>query len=179
MVKVAEINEEDILTKFPGPIVLPSLVKWWKGVAIGVALIIASAFARYIPGSDIELTLAIFGMAFAGLLCTVFGVFLFLRPGAGLRLDEAGFEVAGPLRKQTFRWSEVSDFGVWSQDKSSFVAFKAAKPRLTNSDKMNAALTGGRNELLPDTYGMTADNLVQLMTTWRSSAINATKYTGV
>jgi hypothetical protein len=105
-------NEDDIFVKFPGPITLPAGVKWWKASLIGGVLIILSIFARYIPDDSIELTLAIFAMAFGGVAFIVIGVIFFLRPGAGLRLNDTGFEVVGPLSKQIFRWSEVSDFSV-------------------------------------------------------------------
>jgi hypothetical protein len=167
----------DGIQNFPGPIILFSRVKWWKGILIGSVLIILSILANYLPKSGIGLTLAIFGMALAGVAGIVSGVILFLRPGASLHLDQTGFEIISPFSKRFFRWSEASDFGVYSHDRSSFVAFNATKPRLTNSGKINAALTGGKNELLSDTYGMAADDLVQLMTTWQNSALNANKQT--
>jgi hypothetical protein len=179
MAESFENDEGDIFVRFPGPIILPAGVKWSKPSLIGGALIILSILARYLSDNSIELTLLIFAMAFSGVAFVVMGVIFFLRPGAGLRLNETGFEVVGPLNKKIFRWSEVSDFGVWSRKGHSFVAFKAAKPRLTTSDRINSALTGGKNELLPDTYGMAADDLVQLMTTWRNSATNANQQAGI
>jgi hypothetical protein len=168
----------DSIQNFPGPLILFSRVKWWKGVLIGGVLIILSILARYLPENGIGLTLAIFGMAFAGVAGIVSGVILFLRPGASLHLDQTGFEIISPFSNRFFRWSEASDFGVYSHDRSSFVAFNATKPRLTNSDKINAALTGGKNGLLPDTYGMAADDLAHLMTMWRNMALNTTNQTG-
>ena len=96
-------------------------------------------------------------------------------PGASsLRLDEHGFEATSHFRKRTYRWSEATDFSTWTFLSSSMVVFKAAKLHLGILGKMNAALAGGRNGFLPDTYGMAADDLVRLMTAWRNSAMNAT-----
>src|SRR4051794_19250968 len=118
MVKSFQSNYEDTLRKFPGPISLPSRVKWWNAVLIGCALIILSILLRYLPDESTELTLWILAMGLLGFGCIAIGAALFLRSGACLRLDKTGFEVVGPLRKQIFRWSEVSDFGVWSHKKS-------------------------------------------------------------
>jgi hypothetical protein len=178
MVKSFQTNLEDTFRKFPGPISLPSPVKWWNAVLIGCALVILSILLRYLADEGTELTLWIVAMALFSIGCIAIGATLFLRPGACLRLDKNGFEVVGPLRKQQFRWSEVSDFGVWSRNKSSFVAFNSANRRLTVSDRLNVALTGGKNAMLPDSYGMPADDLVQLMIAWRNSALNATEPTG-
>jgi len=179
MVEALEDGDAAQLASFPGPVFFPFLVKWWKAVVIGIALLVASAAARAIPDGDTGLTLAAAGMAVCGVVSILCGVVLALRPGAGLRLDATGFAVVGPLRRQAFRWSDVSDFAVWSKDKSSFVAFKAAKPRFTASDTMNATLTGGRNGLLPDTYGMTAGQLARLMTDWRNAAVDAAGTTSI
>jgi hypothetical protein len=178
MVESFQTNYEDTLSKFPGPISLPTSVKWWKGVLSGCALIILSILLRYLPDQGTELTLCIFALALLGIGTIAMGGILFVRPGACLRLDEAGFEVVSPLRKKAFHWSEVSDFDVWRQKKSSFVAFNSASKRLTVSDRMYADLTGGKNAMLPDSYGMSADDLVQLMSAWRKSALNASKPIG-
>jgi hypothetical protein len=95
-------------------------------------------------------------------------------PGAGsLRLDEHGFEAMSHFLKRTYRWSEVTDFTIWTFHFNSMVTFKAAKSHLGILGKVNAVLAGGRNGFLPDTYGMAADDLVQLMTAWRNSAMHA------
>ena len=179
MVKSLRTNYEDTFCKFPGPISLPSRFRWWNLVLIGSALIIFSILGRYLPDNSIELTLYTLGVALGGIVCILGGLVSLLRPGRPcLRLDATSFEVLGPYRKQVFRWSEVSDFGIWSHKRSSFVAFNVAKPRLSISDRLNATLTGGRNATLPDTYGMSVDELVQLMTAWQNSALNAPKSTG-
>jgi hypothetical protein len=105
----------------------------------------------------------------------VIGVITLLPGASFLRLDENGFDVSRFFRKQIFRWSEVSDFGVWTFRGNCLVVFKAEKSRLNISEKVNAALAGGRNGYLPDTYGLTAEDLVQIMTAWRNSAMDAFK----
>lgn len=174
MVKSFQTSYEDILSKFPGPIGLRSRAKWWKAVLIGSALITSSILLRYLPDQGTGLTLWIF--ASLGIGGIAIGAILFVRPPC-LRLDETGFEVVASLRKRIFLWSEVSDFGVWWHKESSFVAFNSTSRRFTALGRMNAALTGGKNAMLPESYGMSADNLVQLMIAWRESALNAAKPT--
>jgi hypothetical protein len=155
---------------FPGPITLvPSRRKRWNliiGAGFFTILGILISFRGGVVGM---LTTAFFGV------CTVTGVITLLPGASSLRLDENGFDVTRFFRMQTFRWSEVSDFGVWTFKGNGFVVFKAAKSRLNILEKINAALAGGRNGYLPDTYGLAAEDLVQLMTIWRNLATDATK----
>jgi hypothetical protein len=173
MINSIEINEvEDIVKRFPGPITLvPSRVKWWIVTILGAGMTSGSIFAGLyalsqfrvgVEGAGIGLGIGILGTAFFG-LGVVVGMINLLPAGSSLRLDENGFEVIGPLRKQIFRWGEVSDFDVFNGRATSVVVFNAAKPRLTILEKFGAALTGGRNGTLPDTYGSASRDLAQLM----------------
>ncbi len=192
MVKSPEINAseiEEIVTKFPGPIILTaSRLKWWVMIVLSggmTALGIYLAIFIYIHPSRVKGDVHDAHLAVGILiLCTIFfglatvASVIQLRSGS-LRLDEDGFEfTTGLFRKQIFRWSEVRDFTIFRQRASSFVVFKATKPRWGNSlGKLNALLAGGRNEGLPDTYGFGARELVQLMTAWQNSATKAVKST--
>jgi hypothetical protein len=69
----------------------------------------------------------------------------------------------------------VSDFDIWIFKDDGLVLFKAAKSRLSVFEKLNAALSGGRNGHLPDTYGLVAEDLLRIMKTWQNLATNATK----
>ena len=84
------------------------------------------------------------------------------------------FLAVGPNQKFLYAANEVSDFGVISLGYGGrAVAFRTSKPRLNRWKKFNAVLTGGRDERLPDTYGMAAEDLVQLMNSWRHSATDS------
>jgi len=180
MVQSVEIRDgKDGVPKFPGPLTLiPSLKKRWSLLIGAGSFTIAGILLSFGVGISFgdriagALTTAFFGV------CTVMGVIALLPGGSSLKLDENGFEITRFFRKQQFRWNAVSDFGVWTFKGNRLVVFKAARSRLGLSAKINAALTGGRNSYLPDSYRTAADDLVQLMTTWRNSALNATKQTG-
>ena len=128
---------------------------------------------------------AILATAFFGLCALIAGAQLL--PGASsLRLDEDGFEFTRFFRTSEFLWSDVDDFHSWGSisgwrtlffgfySRPTIVVFKVKKPRLSISEKINSALAGG-NGYLPDTYGMAAEDLSQLMNAWRSLATSRPK----
>jgi hypothetical protein len=170
MVQSVEIGDgEEGVSKFPGPLtLLPSQDRSRRSLAVlGTGTFIGIVMSLKVA------PIGIFVAAVSGL--GLLGCVIRQLPGASsLRLDEHGFEAVSHFRKQQYRWSEVADFGTWTFV-NSMVVFKAAKSRLGIVGKMNAALAGGRNGALPDTYGMAANDLAQLMTSWRNSAMNAAK----
>jgi hypothetical protein len=162
--------------EFPGPLTLiPSVKKRWSLLIIAGSFTIMGILLSFGAGVS-------FGGRVAGVLTAIFfgagtatGVIELLPGSSSLRLDENGFEITRFFRKQQFGWNAVSDFGVWTVKGTHFVFFKATKPRLGLLEKINAAMAGGRNAHLPTTYRTAADDLVQLMTTWRNLALNTTK----
>jgi hypothetical protein len=167
----------DIVTRFPGPITLaPATINSWILILLGGVMTAGSIFTILIclsdssPAASIGVAIGILGMVFFG-AGIVIGMAC-LRPGAiSLKLDEIGFEVTHPFRKRAYRWSDVSDFGVSSgYRRSGHVIFKEAKPSLTISERIRAALQAGRNGDLPDTYGFAGDDLAYLMTAWQNLA---------
>jgi hypothetical protein len=163
---------KDLVTKFPGPIILfPSRMQLWILIVLGVGMTIASIFVSVyvyqfragIKGAGLGIGMGILGTVFFG-LGTVVGV-ISLQPGSNwLRLNESGFEVTRLFRTKVFRWSEVSNFGIWSLKGGSCVVFKMSNAPINIWDNYNA--------WLPDTYGLDAGDLVQLMSAWRNLAMN-------
>jgi hypothetical protein len=172
-------NGEDLAPKFPGPLTLvPSLKKRFN-LLIGAGFFtIAGILLSFGAGISFDGRIAgALATTFFG-VCTVMAMIQLLPGSSSLRLDGNGFEITRYFRKQEFGWSEVSDFGVWTYLGSSIVVFKAAKSRLGIREKLNAALTGGRNDYLQSFHQLAPDDLVQLLTTWRNLAMTATKQTG-
>jgi hypothetical protein len=176
---VGRTEIEDIIAKFPGPItLLASRLKWWLMIVLSSAMTAAGIFLLsffYLHptrvNDDIRLGVGVSVLCtlFFG-LCTVFAAIALRR--SALRLDENGFQVTALHRRQ-YRWSEVSDFDVFYCRGTASVVFKTTKPRWSSLGNLNALLTGGRNDGLPDTYGFGASELMQLMRTWQSSAMRA------
>jgi len=104
---------------------------------------------------------------------------MLLSGSSSLRLDENGFEITlfFAYRKK-YRWREVSDIKEGSILGKSRVVFKAetqhldayAKFKSALTGRLNVALASGSNGYLPDNYGMSAVDLAQLMSGWRSSS---------
>jgi hypothetical protein len=168
----------DIVMRFPGPITLSSPpTQWWILILLCGVNTAGSIFAIFIslsdpsPAASIGVAIGILGTAFfgAGIVLSI----VCLRPGANsLQLNEAGFQVTHPFRKRAYRWSDVSDFSVSSgYRRSGHVIFKEAKPSLTISERIRAVLQDGRNGDLPDTYGLTGNDLGYLMELWQNLAM--------
>jgi hypothetical protein len=154
----------NILRGFPGPILLfPSRRKWLGMIAGSAGFVIASIF---IAGSNP--IAALMGLLFFG-ACLLVGIVVLLPGSASLQLDKSGFVCTRFFRTTAYRWNEVSDFDVWRFRTTKIVMFEVAKPHLTTLEKINRRLTG-RNKGLPDTFGLTAEDLVELMTGWRNMA---------
>jgi hypothetical protein len=177
---------EDGVPKFPGPHTLFSSRKKWLRPTLGSALFMAVGIAMILYaapfGIFVTLGFGVRTMIGAGIFVTVasgvgttIGVMMLLPGASSLRLDESGFEVTKFFLRQRYRWRDVSDFVAWRMISKGIVVFREEKPCLGAYERINAAMTGGRNGYLPDTYGMAVDNLVRLMTSWRNSATNATK----
>jgi hypothetical protein len=93
-----------------------------------------------------------------------------------LRLDHDGFHIIHVFRKKSFRWSDVSNFAECRLGEyGEVVAYTSDNPPLNAWEKINAALLGERNRYLPDTYGMSAEDLLQLMVTRLHAAEVATR----
>ncbi len=153
------------MTEPSGPMrLVPSRIKWWVMIVAGVgfAAVLLVNFAGN-TGATIMAVLSVLVAAFAAAM---------LVPGANsLQLDAEGFEVTHLFRAKRYRWSDVSDFGVCSLGQSGdVVAFRTVDPPRSLWGKTNAALLGDRNAYLPDTYGMTAEDLVKLFTSRKFQA---------
>jgi hypothetical protein len=168
MVTSGEIGiGEDILRTFPGPITLRSSRKKWWNLTIGAVFFTILGILLSIRGDVVGML----GAAFFG-ICAVAGVITLLPGASSLRLDEKGFGFTRFFRTQKFHWNEVGDFGIWTFGwiiKGEGVVFNVSKSRLSILEKINTALAD-RNGYLPDTYGLTAEELVELMTAWQNLA---------
>jgi hypothetical protein len=98
---------------------------------------------------------------------------MMLLPGAGgLTLDRNGFQVTSLFRSSSSRWQDVSGFEPASIPPSlqKLVVYDDVNVAGRKIANLNVALIG-RNAALPDTYGLTADDLARLMMTWRDRAV--------
>ena len=156
---------------FPGPHTLFSSWKKWLRPTLTGAFFVAVGIAMILKAAPFGISVTVVFVIF-----TMIGIMMLLPGASSLRLDESGFEtIKFFFFRKRYSWRDVSDFLVWTRVGKGMVVFKAEKPRLSAYERINAALAGGRNGYLPDTYGMAAGELVQLMINWRNSAINTNK----
>jgi hypothetical protein len=94
-----------------------------------------------------------------------------LAGGMSLTLDRTGFESVKFFGPRRVRWEDVSDFKTcrpgffWSA-----VVFDNAHKTSSLKARLDSWLSG-RNDYLPDTYGLPAHDLAALMNQWRELAL--------
>jgi hypothetical protein len=160
---VAETTSDD-LASTESVTLVSSRSKWWVFVGAGVGF--AAVLLVNFSGNTSAMI-----MATLSVLVAVAGAAMLLPGSNSLQLDAQGFQVTHFFRATHYRWSDVSDFGVHSFGQSGeVVAFKMTDAPRNVWGKINASLLGERNTYLPDTYGMTAEDLARLMTARQSRA---------
>jgi hypothetical protein len=169
MASAAQIDA--ILSRFPGPVMLyRSRKKWWLVLFASLVL----AYGGYGMIGEGKL-MGWFVLAFFGLVAVTAAASLL--PGAGkLTLDASGFEVVNLFRRFRSRWQDVGNFQpiVLPRTSQKFVGYDtgdfAGRPVAGAVARFNVRISG-RAGMLPDTYGLSADDLATLMTRWRERAV--------
>ncbi len=148
----------------------PSVRKWLLMLSFTVAGVVTAQLS----GSDMK------GGVFGYWFVLVFGsvgsliAAIQLIPGSSsLKLDRAGITITKVFRKRFVPWCECGEFKVrvleadyrWlTWTKSEFVMFSSG--RSDWNAEMSRKLTG-EDDYLPDTYGMRAQALCDLLNEWR------------
>lgn len=187
-----------LLDRFPSPQTLRrSASKWLWMLAIGIAfvalgvvfirtpltfsgnsqvngfsaLLTSLGLARDAPEVVTEvgwLTVAFFGIG------SVISIISLLPGAAGLTLGNEGFAVRSLFCRVSYRWLDVREFAVvevnYGFGSRKLVGFNDHSAAAGTVAAINARLTG-RNSALPDTYGLSVEDLARLMTLWRGRAV--------
>src|ERR1700755_2406343 len=157
----------EILSLFPGPVTLyPSLNKWVMAMLSSAAL------------AAVGMLMILTNNAFGWFLVACFGpgtlaaVVAMSSGASALELDRQGFEVTRMYRRTSFDWHSTYSFDVAKLPRSEekLVVFDDANERDTLTARMNVGALG-HNAALPDTYGMSAEELAHLMAQWRERAV--------
>jgi hypothetical protein len=169
----SKTSAADILARFPGPVTLhPSLRKW--GLIFAGCAVFAIAGQAMIRDGALTgwFVLIFFGLG------TLLAALAMLPGAAALTLDATGFEVTSFYRRSRTRWQDATDFIATRipPARLRFVLFNDAAHAGTLS-RINAAMIG-RNGAIPDTYGLRADDLAQLMAQWRDRAAGTVGFVG-
>jgi hypothetical protein len=140
----------------------PSPWKWLMVTLGGLGFVIGEVFVMSHDASGASwtdwATIVFFGLvAIVGLINLI--------PGASyLRLDAQGFEMRSLYRGHTTAWSDVTGVGIMQVGTRKLVGwnFIAGYERQSRLRKINTSIAGFE-AALPDTYGMSAQALADLM----------------
>jgi hypothetical protein len=138
-------------------------------VAIAIVSLTFAAAGLYAVAQDERRGFAVAG--FFG-LTALLALAMLVYGHASLRLTEDGFVVGRLWRDAAYRWAGVSAFKIVSIRGSRRVAFD-----VTGDHGMLASLARkqfGVSAVLPDTYGMKAEDLTDLLNAWRTAALAPT-----
>jgi hypothetical protein len=155
-----------VLSRFPGRVTLyPSRLKWLFVFAGGALFAVGGLWMIKTGDGWGWLVLIFFGLVAIVAVATML-------PGAGgLTLDHDGFETTSLFRHHRTRWQDAD--GVQAARippaRQKMVVYDDVGQSAKSIAKLNVGLVG-RNSGLPDTYGLSADALAQLMMQWRERA---------
>lgn len=149
----------EYLMRFPGPLRLyPPRLAYLAGVPIGLFFLVLSFSYEHR------------GAFLTGVLLSCFAILssiLSVSPLANsLTLREDGFEVRFSFRGMTFSWDQAHDFAAMDFGGQQQVMFRNDTVSSAGADEY-----GGRNAAMGRTYGMSAEQLAELMSQWRERAI--------
>jgi hypothetical protein len=164
-------NPAEILARFPGPVMLLPSRKKWLGILLLCVVFVAIAVWMILTGDSSDQLDAWGALAFFGVGAVICVVALL--PGAGgLKLDRETFKFTNLYRTQSMRWQDTSGFitAKIPPARKEFVVFDDVNAKKRMLAKFNVGLIG-RNSGLPDTYGLSATDLANLMAQWRDRAV--------
>jgi hypothetical protein len=165
-----------ILARFPGPVSLHGdRRKWGMMLAIALLFVVASGFILYQPDTPSWMrAVAWSGIAFFGSGSLLSAVILLLPRSSELTLDREGFTMGVLFRRKRFSWRQASDFSLYARADSAghkMVVYDDTAFTGTLAE-LNRKLSG-RNSGLADTYGLSAEDLAELLNAWRDRAMRS------
>jgi hypothetical protein len=158
---------ETLVSRFPGPVKLyPSRKKWLLLLVACIAFTAGGVFMARDHADGGWFVLIFFGLGL------VFSIVMLLPGASGLLLDGDGFKMTNLYRSHRSRWQDVQGFQAVAIPPSGqiLVCYDDSGAARSSLAKMNIAITG-HNSALPETYGLSADDLARLMTQWRNRAL--------
>lgn len=142
-----------------------STQKWLMVTLIGAVFVVIGIFMIFTKGDF----LAWFVTLFFGLVAGV-GLYQVFGPGGRLELGPDTFTIVNLGRRTTERWDECADFATYRTGPNELVAYDRARDMGTHMAEMNRMLSG-RSAGLPDTFGMKARDIADLMNAYREHAV--------
>ena len=158
-----------LLLQFPGPLTLyPNRSKWILLFAVSASF---AAFGAVVLVKQDSSAMMWFCVLFFAVCAVVFGAYL-LPGSASLTLDTDGFRVKHFYFVRKSHWQTVTNIQAASAppSRTKFVRYNDTQWNGWKLARWETARLG-YNAMLPDTYGMSADDLAELMTQWRDRVL--------
>lgn len=162
---------QSLLLQFPGPLTLyPSRSKFFMFFAGSVSFVAIGAVELVQHGSSAMAWCCVVFFA----LCAVYFAATLLPGSASLTLDADGFRVKQWYFVRKARWQNVTniDAGYPPASRTKFVWYNDTQWSGWRLAQWETARLG-YNAMLPDTYGIAADDLAALMAQWRNRAMGS------
>lgn len=164
-----------ILARFPGPVTLGvNRLKMLALLAGSLAFVAGGILLIVFVKDDPEAVIAgIASVAFFG-ACAAIGAVMLLPGAANLTLDGGGFEVCSLFRRNRVAWPHAGRFtaatlSLPGGNRKAMVGYDQDGLKGAGADFSRNAI--GRNAALPDTYGLSVEELARLLTEWRERAL--------
>jgi len=157
----------------------PSRTKWiliglmFVGLAVGMGLMAVTSTAP-IERDALILIGALVLLFVIGAVVS----FLMLSPNfAYVLLTPTGFTIRTLLKRKEYRWREAEEFHAATLRGTPWVVFTLSREGKVNLPEtslrgLNKAVSGV-DDNLPDTYGMSAEELAELMNQWKKRSTGA------
>ena len=107
-------------------------------------------------------------------VCALVGITVLLPASSYLRITSQGFTVCSLFRAHTFKWSDISEFGVARVGPNKMVMFNftASYSKPSSLRSFNASMFGYEGGL-PDSYGLSHEELAGLLTKYLTASHGA------
>ena len=139
--------------------------KWLTVMAIGAGFVAIGIIVIVMQGGFLAWFVTLFFALVAGV-----GALQLIGPGSHLELHADNFVVTNFGRKTTERWDECANFSVYRVSRTELVVYDRARDVETHKGEMNRSISG-RSSGLPDTFGMSAKDLAELMNAYQQHGV--------
>lgn len=134
--------------------------KWFGILLVSLGFVAASVFVMFVG----KVVVGYVAIGFFG-LCAIVGAIGLIKPISVLRITQKDLKLVGWRRVTTYGWDEIDHFGVARMQHGKLVGITLvpAHPGATSKwAKLNLGICG-YHAALPDTYGMSAEGLTDLL----------------
>jgi hypothetical protein len=167
---------DTLLQRFPGPVELSVDRPKFLFLLIGAAIFggVSVWVLQYEPLGWFET--GVLWLCVIGCVAAIPLMIALMLQGSSLRLDNEGLQVKYAWRTHRARWADTSVFEVSALPVSGadvkMIIFDDAKSRSSMLGGISARMVG-RSGGLPDTYGLSHEELAWLLNRWRERALSA------